>query len=226
MAAYKTKPFPAPLDAAWLSGVTQSCAFILALNWCSQGMRGMDRKELGFRLLLEALLAGGIGWLLVGLLERSVLQAAGIALPMAHSVGFTLNGQFWTCARYCRWYQREPAALAAHVAEIAARLERRAWLDEAALIGSQARQPGTFGPRSDIDLRLIVPAGMMNWLRCNLLLLRLRAEAFVRRIPLDLYAYDDPASLQRFDQQEPLRLLLERRGRLRAAFPARVVGTA
>ena len=42
-------------------------------------------------------------------------------------------------------------------------------------------------------------------------------------IPLNLYAYDDPSSLRRFDQREPLRLILDRQGRLAAAFPERVV---
>ena len=56
MTAYKLKRFPAPLDSPALAGVTQSCAFILAANWLMQGVRGMDRKELAFRLLLEAAL--------------------------------------------------------------------------------------------------------------------------------------------------------------------------
>jgi hypothetical protein len=226
MAAYKTKPFPAPLNAAWLSAITQSCAFILALNWCSQGMRGMDRKELGFRLLLEAALAGILVAMLVGLGGWASWPAIGTAIVLAHSFSFTLNGQFWTCARYCRWYRQEPAALARHVADIAAGLRRLPWLEEAALIGSQARQPVSFGPRSDIDLRLIVPSGIGGWMRCNLLLLHLRSEAFLCGMPLDLYAYDSPDSLRRFDQREPMRLLLDRRGRLQAAFATRVVADA
>ena len=56
MTAYKLKRFPAPFNSRALAGVTQSCAFILAANWLMQGVRGMDRKELAFRLLLEAAL--------------------------------------------------------------------------------------------------------------------------------------------------------------------------
>jgi hypothetical protein len=58
--------------------------------------------------------------------------------------------------------------------------------------------------------------------RTNLLLLRLRTAAFLRAIPLDLYAYDTPESLRRFDQRERLLVILDRQGRLAAAFPERV----
>ena len=67
MMAYKLKRFPAPLDSPVLAGVTQSCAFILAANWLMQGMRGMDRKELAFRLLPEAVLTAATLPLLLGL---------------------------------------------------------------------------------------------------------------------------------------------------------------
>ena len=72
-------------------------------------------------------------------------------------------------------------------------------------------------------LRLVFPPGAVAWLRVNLLLLRLRARAFFAGIPLDLYAYDDPGSLRRFDQREQLLILLDRDGRLKALFPARAV---
>jgi hypothetical protein len=58
--------------------------------------------------------------------------------------------------------------------------------------------------------------------RTNLLLLRLRTAAFLRAIPLDLYAYDTPEALRRFDQRERLLVILDRQGRLAAAFPERV----
>ena len=219
MPAYKLKRFPAPFDSPVLAGVTQSCAFILAANWLVQGVRGMDRKELAFRLLLEAALAAV---LLPALTPLGGAAAPALALAVAHSLNFTLNGQVWVCARYCRGYRRDPAAVATFLVDARHLLRRQAWLDEAALIGSRGRSGTAWGPRSDIDLRLVVPPGLSGWLRANLLLLRLRSLAFVRAIPLDLYAYDGPASLARLDQAEPLLPVLDRRGRLAAAFPHRI----
>src|SRR5690242_12487067 len=116
MTAYKLKRFPAPFDSPALAGVTQSCAFILAANWLMQGARGMDRKELAFRLLLEAVLAAA---LLPALAQVGVggAPALVLALAVAHSLNFTVNGQLWVCARYCRTYRRNPAAVAAFLVD-------------------------------------------------------------------------------------------------------------
>jgi hypothetical protein len=203
--------------AGWL----QSCAFILAVNWVAQGMRGMQAKELAFRLLLELALTvavaaplavGGVG----------TARALVIGLLAAHSFGFTANGQFWVCARYCPAYRRDPRAVEAWLQRTVARLAALAWLDEALCIGSRGGSGVVRGTRSDLDLRLVFPRGAWAWCRVNLLLLALRADAFLRMIPIDLYAYDTPAALDRFDQREALLVILDRRGRLHHRFRRRV----
>src|SRR5690242_7790675 len=150
MTAYKLKRFPAPFDAPALAGVTQSCAFIMAANWAMQGVRGMDRKELAFRLLLEAALTAALFPALAWLGLEGALALA-LAPAVAHSLNFTLNGQVWVCARYCGTYRRDPAVVAAFLVDARHLLRRQAWLDEAALIGSRGRNGEAWGPRSDID---------------------------------------------------------------------------
>ncbi len=216
----KPKAFPIRPRSPRLAALMQTCAFILAANWCLQGMRGMDRKELAFRLAAEFLLAAVSGWVLAGSFGPGIALVA--ALALAHTLNFTLNGQVWVCARYCRLWRREPAALEAWLRRVAVELRQLAWLREAACIGSRGDRGLVHGDRSDLDLRLIFPSGPVAWLRANLLLLRLRARAFFGRIPLDLYAYDSPASLRRFDQRERLLVLLDRDGRLAERFPDRV----
>jgi hypothetical protein len=217
----KPKAFPIRPRSPRLAALMQTCAFILAVNWCLQGARGMDRKELAFRLGAELLLAAALGWALVGVLGAAAGLAA--ALAVAHTLNFTLNGQVWVCARYCRWWRREPAALEAWLVEVVAELRRLPWLREAACIGSRGDRGLVRGDRADLDLRLVFPPGLSGWLRVNLLLSSLRARAFLGCIPLDLYAYGGPASLRRFDQRERLLVLLDRDGRLAEAFPDRAV---
>lgn len=195
--------------------------FILTVNWLLQGVRGMDRKELSFRLLLLACVALGLVWPLTALTGLSTLPAAAPAVIIAHTLNFLVNGQFWVCLRYCPGYRQQPAVLAARLASLLDRVAALPWLEEAVLIGSTARRPDNPGPRSDVDLRLVFPPGLGGWLRVNLLLLELRAMAFVNRLPLDVYAYEHPASLRRFDQSEPLGILLDRRARLRRGFANR-----
>lgn len=207
----KPKAFPVVPASPTLAALLQSCPVILAINWCLQGMRGMDRGELAFRLLLEGLvtlaLAPGIGLL--------------PALVVAHTLNFLVNGQLWVCARYCAFWHRSPAALDRFLREVVARLRASPWLEEAVCIGSCGAQAVARHDRADIDLRLIAPAGWRGWLEVNLLLLVLRARALVRLVPLDLYAYDSPASLERFRQDEPLLVILDRRGRIARRFAGR-----
>ena len=100
----KLKSFPVRPRSPALARLLQSCAAILAINWCTQGMRGMDARELSFRLLLEALVA--ILLALAMAPEFGVAMALALALLIAHSLSFTLNGQAWVCARCCRCYRR------------------------------------------------------------------------------------------------------------------------
>lgn len=210
--APKAKAFPIAPRNPWLAALLQSCPAILAINWCFQGMRGMDRGELAFRLALEALLALLLapfwGWL--------------TALLLAHSANFLFNGQLWVCVRYCRFWRRSPAALDRFLKEIAGSLRRSPWLVEVVCIGSQAFGGAARGPRSDIDLRLVRRPGPRGWLAANLWALRLRAHALVRLIPLDLYVYDDVASLDRFRRDEPLLVILDRDGRIAQRYAARL----
>lgn len=216
----KPKSFPVAPRCAVMRAVMRSCAFVLAVNWVMQGMRGMDGKELAFRLLAEAALAGGLAAMLL-----AGGMAAGpawlLAAALAHSLGFTVNGQFWVCARYCPSYRGDMVRLHRFLGRSAEAVARAGWLDEAVVIGSTGE--GALGPRSDIDLRLICPRGVVAWIRTNLLLLRLRTAAFLGGVPLDAYAYDRVDSLRRFDPAEPWVVLLDRRGRIAAGFPGRLL---
>ena len=216
----KLKAFPLRPRSALLAGLMQTCLFILAANWCLQGIRGMDRKELSFRLALELLVAS--------ILALHVASSVGVPLAVlagflvAHTLSFTFNGQVWVCARYCRLYRRDPAALDGFLRAVVGDLQRLYWLQEAVCIGSLGRTGTVRGARSDLDLRLLFPPGPLAWLRVNLLLLRLRTRALLGRIPLDLYAYERLERLRRFDQRERLLVLLDRDGRLATLYPRRV----
>jgi hypothetical protein len=216
----KAKRFPISPASPWLAGALQSCPSILAINWVFQGMRGMQRKELSFRLGFEILMAWLIGAALIGF-GWSPLPAIVTAVLVAHSLSFTANGQIWVAARYCAAWHRDPAALDEFLADTIRDLRGRAWLSEAVLIGSIAGRGHAGGPRADLDLRLVFPPGFAGWLRTNGLLLLLRWRALLRFVPLDLYAYDSPSGLRRFDQRETLGVVLDRGGRIAVAFPDR-----
>jgi hypothetical protein len=200
---------------------SRSCVLILAANWLAQGIRGMDAKELSFRLLLTAVLTVIAVWSIRTATGADPLTALASGLLVAHTLNFVVNGQLWVCLRYCPLYHRDPGALARDLEALLDDVARRAWLVEAVVLGSTVTRLARPGPRADVDLRLIFPPGLDGWLRTNLLLLELRARALVRRLPLDVYAYEHPASLRRFDQTEPLGIVLDRQARLRRGFANR-----
>jgi L-malate glycosyltransferase len=200
---------------------SRNCLFILAVNWLLQGMRGMDPKELGFRLILLALMAGLAAWPLAAFLGLSGLAALALGLGIGHTLNFLLNGQLWVVLRYCPAYRQDPARLAARISALLDDVARQSWLGEAVLMGSTVTRLKTPRSRADIDLRLIFPPGVAGWLRTNLYLLRLRFLAACRGLPLDLYAYAHPAVLRRFDQSEPLGIILDRQVRLKRGFANR-----
>lgn len=216
----KPKPFPLLGRFPVLHRASQSCVAILAINWIFQAMRGMDGKELSFRLATSTAIAvvAAVTGARLGLDVHAATLGGWL---IAHTFSFAINGQFWVCARYCRSYRRRPEALDRYVSTAVTRLQTTPWLDSALLIGSQGLGVGTRTNRSDIDLRLLFPSGIIGWLRCNALLLAWRTEALFRRIPLDLFAYDHAGSLGRFNQSEPLLEILDRAGRLRTRFPDR-----
>jgi hypothetical protein len=216
--AYKTKALPLRPASPVLQAALQSCAVLLAINWLAQGMRGMGWKELAFRLGLEA---GIAALLLLAMSPLGVSWLAGLACAAigAHSFSFVCNGQLWVCARYCRWFRGDPVRLERFLAYSAALLRTRPWLDEAVILGSTGS--GRLAERSDIDLRLVFPPGLRAWLRVNLLLLKLRVRALLEAVPLDLYAYDRPDALARFDPGEPLVIVLDRQCRLVRRFAER-----
>jgi len=215
----KAKPFPLLPQALADSPLVQNIAFVLLVNWVFQGMRGMGKKELAGRLALEGLLV-----VLLAVLAGRVGLASpadwAVAILLAHTAQFLLNGQVWVCLRYWPGWRPDPSRNLRFLERTVALLRRQPWLAEAVCIGSCAAGAAPAGPRSDLDLRLIFPPGIAGFLRSHALLLRLRTAAFLQRVPLDLYALDDPAALERHRLDEPLGLVLDRDGRLLRRFAA------
>jgi hypothetical protein len=199
---------------------SRNCLFILAVNWLLQGMRGMDPKELGFRLLLLALLAGLAAWLLAGLLGLPGLTALALGLGIGHTLNFLLNGQLWVVLRYCPGYRRiRPGS---RLDQRPARRCGAAGLARRGRAHGLDRDPAgdTAIPRrhrSPADL----PAGGRGLAAHQPLPLAPALSGRLPGLPLDLYAYEHPAVLRRFDQREPLGIILDREVRLKRGFANR-----
>ena len=200
----------------FLRMLMQSPIGILGINWVFQGMRGMQQKELGFRVLLELILLITISMFLPE--AWGVFIKFLVSLFIAHSLNWFFNTHLWVCVRYFPVYRRDPKVLSSYLAKEEKFLQSLPWLNEAVCIGSVGDSGDISSERSDIDLRLIFPSGIINWFRVNILLLRLRFYALFLIIPLDLYAYDDINALDQFRQDEGMRVILDRQSCLSIRF--------
>lgn len=203
-----------------LLALMQSPVGILVINWVFQGVRGMQQKELTFRIMMEVTLIA-ISFFVLPVDLDAVLRL-GIALIVAHTINWLFNTHLWVCVRYFPIYHRNPEALGAFLVKTEVKLRSLLWLDEAVCIGSVGDSGRIRSERSDIDLRLIFGQGVINWIRVNLLLLKLRTIALLKIIPLDLYAYDNVQALERFRQDEGLRVILDRQHRIQVCYEDRL----
>ncbi|HEV7372207.1 hypothetical protein [Arenibaculum sp.] len=210
----KKKQFDWLPNIPLLRAASQSCLGILLINWVAQGTRGMDRGELVFRALLEVLLALVFAVVLRLTSDGPPVLDGLAGLVLAHTVNWTLNGHVWVCFRYCPGYRADPDLLNAKGRAVIAKVEAARRVQEALVIGSFADHGLRLRERSDMDLRLIRPPGLAGWFHANLLLLHLRAWAFLRGFPLDLYAYGDLRFLQRFRTNETWLIIKDAEGRL------------
>lgn len=198
----------------------QSPIGILSINWVFQGTRGMQSKELSFRLCFELFLILILGVILVDFLHP--IGATIASFFASHSINWLFNTHLWVCVRYFPIYRRDPGKLSHFLKHTEKNLKKIPWLQEAVCIGSVGDHNCIRTARSDIDLRLIFPPGAFNWIRVNFLLLRLRTSALFRVIPLDLYAYNDISNLDRFSQTEKLRIILDREGKVTDRYKSRI----
>lgn len=221
-----TSPTPKKKNFSWmpsnpkLRALMQSCVGILAINWIFQGMRGMQSKELSFRLALEWCIAILI-WPMFAL-GMPTWIALCVALFFAHSFNWAFNGHIWVCVRYCQFYRRTPEALSRFLARLKEEISADPGIREAVCIGSIGDKGDVGSERSDIDLRIIFGTGWRNWLYLNFWLAYWRTLALISIVPLDVYIYDSPEALQRFRQDEGLLVLKDEEGRVAALFGGRI----
>lgn len=217
----KEKKFPFEPSLPILKIIIKSGFGILLINWVFQGMRGMQKKELLFRIVFELICTSVILLIFIAQdvhLARSFLYA----LVITHTCNWLLNTHLWVCVRYMKFYRRDPDALSQFLEKVSLELQSKPWIIEAVCIGSVGDKKEISTWRSDIDLRIFFTRGVMNYIRLNLYLIYLRTWALITVIPLDLYAYDDIDILSRFKADEGILLIKDRNDRIKHMYADRV----
>jgi len=178
--------------------ILQWKASALFVHWLFQGMLYMDRTERLFKISIDILISGIILALLMPFVKWQF--ALVVAVLIAHTLNFILNGQIFVVLKHFGDIQNSAEEAAHYLKELQNRVCIEPSIRFAAAFGSLAR--GEMKTTSDLDVRLIRHAGHLNGIKGCWFVLKQRTLAFLKRFPLDIYLLDSDIPLNRLRQDE------------------------
>ena len=217
----KVKNFGWVPQSKALNVIMQSGLCILTINWVFQGVRGMQKKELLFRLVLEFFVTA-MFFLILTSRGLNLYWSGVLSILASHTCSWLFNTHIWVCMRYMKIYRRNPDALCEFLTKVTSQIQEKKWISEAVCIGSIGDKGDVSSWRSDIDLRLFFKPGIINFVRLNLYLTYLRVWALFTVIPLDLYAYDNIDILNKFKPGEGIKIVKDDDGLIFQGFSHKV----
>lgn len=169
------------------------------LHWIFQSLFYMDPTERWFKISLDYLMAGAIAMVLR--LFLAPLAALAVAIALAHTINFLLNGQLWGVLKHYGLVYTTPQAFEQYLSGLSLRALKEPSIQNLYVYGSLARQE--WSPLSDLDVRLVRHPGVLNGLRACWFVLKERSRALLARFPIDIYVMDQASSLNKLRPDEP-----------------------
>ncbi len=127
---------------------------ILIINWLFQGLRGMQTKELIFRIFLE---------LLIIILASIITNSLVLSIIAIHTLFFIFNCQFWLICRYSLFYKNNLIHLNSIAKKIIKMIKKRHSINECVIIGSLGSKTNFKNTNSDLDIRFFFNNGVMDF---------------------------------------------------------------
>jgi predicted nucleotidyltransferase len=211
----KEKKLPEWLTNRHLYRFFQSKPGRLLSNWILQGMLYMNPVEVAYKIVLDLLLAVPI-WLVA--FETAALWNILLAFLVAHTINWLINCQPVALIRHLDWGKNNPHAFITHIEGLRERLCRKSFVRACAAYGSLST--GNYTPTSDIDIRIIMQPGTMSQIRAAHFCFLERVRAFIKRFPLDLYAFTMDEVLVKMNPKEPPIIFHDPERILSMAYPS------
>ena len=158
----------------------------------------MDRTERLFKLSIDALLTTLIGAVLIIWFPWPI--AFLLALLIAHTINFLINGQLWVLLKHYGLVSNSYAQFTSYVEGFTERSNQTTSIRSVLVFGSLSRDE--WSPSSDLDARIVPFPGRINALRACWFLLCERSRALWHRFPLDAYVIDSELPLSRLRADE------------------------
>lgn len=195
---------------------------IVISGWIFQGFLYMNRYEKMYKIALELVLLF-VCYFTFFFLVNSVgfLQRIFWSLVTAHTLMWFLNGQVMTMLIHMNLFPNQPAKFIKHTNRLARNMRSKRYIDGAAAFGGLTRYE--FKTTSDLDLRVVMKAGIINQLRaCHFCFLE-RVKALFYVYPIDIFAFDLDTLIERMNTSEKPIIMYDPRGKLRSAYPRAVL---
>ena len=181
-----------------LDSILNTFVSILIINWVFQGIRGMQTKEILFRIIFELSII-----ILLNLNMNSLL----LSILMTHTLFFLFNCQFWLICRYSFLYKNNLKHLNLTSKKIIKKIKENHLIKECVIIGSLGSGSNFINVNSDLDIRFFFNKGFIDFFNKNIFLTFLRIYSFINKFSLDLYCYDNIEILNSFNQKEEIRII-------------------
>lgn len=203
------KHLPAPLQGTTAGDFFRYGFMIFLSAWIFQGVHITNWREVVIRYAIDVIITTvmaslGVHWLL--------------ALIIAHSINFTLNGQLFAMYTHMGATGVTAEKFLRCTTQIREKIAKHKFIDASIAYGSLSR--GCYKRTSDIDIRLIPAKG--GWWQTAFYAVWLRTWAFFVGYPLDMYCYDPEVVIKKMRSDELPVMVNEREKCMVKWYPNRV----
>mgnify|MGYP003950911973 CR=1 FL=1 len=192
---------------SFLDNIFNSPFVIIFINWLFQGIRGMQSKELFFRLILE---------LIFILFFNNIIKLNLIfSLIISHTFFWIFFCHFWVVIRYLPIYNNNLVNMNITHKNLIIKVINFKFINEAIIIGSVSKKNKIENINSDVDLRIFFKKGFLEFFLINLFMYYLRFYSFLMKFPLDIYSYDNFSIFKKIDKRDKIRIIKDHKKKIK-----------
>ena len=192
---------------SFLDNIFNSPFVIIFINWFFQGTRGMQSKELLFRLILE---------LIFILFFYNIIKLNLIfSLIITHTFFWIFFCHFWVVIRYLPFYNNNLVNMNITYKNLIIKVINFKFIDESIIIGSVSKKNKIENINSDVDLRIFFKKGFLEFFLINIFMYYLRFYSFLMKFPLDIYCYDNLSIFKKIDKRDKIRIIKDNKEKIK-----------
>lgn len=199
----KRKKLPAFVSNPILIEVFQTRLGRIFTNWVLQGMLYMNKVEIAYKLMVDVILTLYIAYFFFSegnIVDINVTNLI-LSFLLAHTINWIINGQPVALLMHIDIGSNNAEYFIRYIERLEKRIKKKRYFAACASYGSLS--VGNYNPKSDIDIRIIMKAGLWSQIRTANFCFWERVRAFLSFFPLDLYAFTLDEVKTKMSPKEP-----------------------